>query len=720
MPTPDQQRMDAISDALARLVHQQDEFAHRMGRIEDALRLSPMQSSTAPPPMPMAPLVTREPATDAQAENWRAAYDGPPPTPPGPPISAPPLPAVPELPPKQGLESNIGLTLMNRVGAFTLILGIAFLFKWAVDNNWIGPGGRVMLGLLAGFLTIGGADLFWRRGQKVFAHGMTAAGASILYIAIYSAFGFYHLIDQGIAFAGLLAITALTAALALRYDSIAIAALALMSGYLTLMVLSSGEDHPVFLFAYILLLDASAMVLARLRSWRLLEVLSFVPTVLLFLAWFFTHFKSEKHLIAIAFLIGFYALYANSSIHILLFLAQLFTALAFSAVEDKSSGIYFPLEIALAVAGLAVADRRRWRTAVSVAFGSFWWASIWWTTGLFHALRLAGERPEAFFGYFTIGYLLFLAWTPWWVLVRKEIARTQDMAVLALNPVAYFGISYWLLNPNHHAWMGLFAVALAGVQLGLGYELWRRQDPAQRNLPPVLLTIGVAFGFLTLAAPLQFSAWRITMAWALEGAALSWIGSRFKERRMLAASMALFVLALFRLVSVDAWIYPPTVPYSIFFNDRFFTFGLSAVCLWLAALWMEDSKELRLAAYIGGHFVMLWALTQEVLGWVDRSAERDNLVSVETISVSILYAVYAFIFIGIGVATRSKVNRIAGLGLIGVVVLKLYLFDVWQLSRVHRTIAFVVLGILLMSTSFLYSRFRGMIDTWWKDDAPHS
>jgi uncharacterized membrane protein len=79
-------------------------------------------------------------------------------------------------------------------------------------------------------------------------------------------------------------------------------------------------------------------------------------------------------------------------------------------------------------------------------------------------------------------------------------------------------------------------------------------------------------------------------------------------------------------------------------------------------------------------------------------------------------ALYAVLLIGIGVAYRSALNRILGLGLIGLVVLKLYLYDVWEASRLFRMAAFVSLGILLLLTSYLYSRFRPAIENWWKKD----
>jgi uncharacterized membrane protein len=47
-----------------------------------------------------------------------------------------------------------------------------------------------------------------------------------------------------------------------------------------------------------------------------------------------------------------------------------------------------------------------------------------------------------------------------------------------------------------------------------------------------------------------------------------------------------------------------------------------------------------------------------------------------------------------------------GLALLALVVVKLYAFDIWQLSLVYRIMAFAAVGALLLSGSFLYSRYR--------------
>ena len=107
---------------------------------------------------------------------------------------------------------------------------------------------------------------------------------------------------------------------------------------------------------------------------------------------------------------------------------------------------------------------------------------------------------------------------------------------------------------------------------------------------------------------------------------------------------------------------------------------------------------------------MLWNLGMEAIGWAERSAPPADLVSVETTAISILMALYALMLVVLGVATRTVINRILGLGLMGAVVVKLYLNDIWQLSRIFRITAFLALGILLLLVSYLYSRFKPVIE----------
>jgi len=116
---------------------------------------------------------------------------------------------------------------------------------------------------------------------------------------------------------------------------------------------------------------------------------------------------------------------------------------------------------------------------------------------------------------------------------------------------------------------------------------------------------------------------------------------------------------------------------------------------------------------------MIWVLMLEVLGWAARATSAENLTNLQSTSMSILLAAYSVLLVALGVAVRSALNRILGLGLIGAVVLKLYFYDVWLISRMYRVAAFAGLGVLLLVTSYLYSRYRSSIEDWWRDGRTH-
>src|SRR5437764_8516083 len=91
------------------------------------------------------------------------------------------------------LESQVGLTIVNRIGAITLAIGIIFFFKYAVDSKWITASGRVFLGVLSGLILIGVADWLRKRDQRVFSQCVCGCGLAIHYISLYASFAYYTL-----------------------------------------------------------------------------------------------------------------------------------------------------------------------------------------------------------------------------------------------------------------------------------------------------------------------------------------------------------------------------------------------------------------------------------------------------------------------------------------------------------------------------------------------
>lgn len=182
--------------------------------------------------------------------------------------------------PKPTTEARFGLTAVNAAGAVTLAIGIVFFFKYAVDNEWIGATGRVVLGLLGGLLFIAAAEWLRRRSQQAFAQGIAGCGLAILYISLYAAFAFYRLIPQPAAFLALIAASALAVVLSLRYTSAPIAALGLAGALRTPVLLHSGSGAGALDFGYFLLLDLAAIVLSLRQRWSFLITATAAWTVI--------------------------------------------------------------------------------------------------------------------------------------------------------------------------------------------------------------------------------------------------------------------------------------------------------------------------------------------------------------------------------------------------------------------------------------------------------
>jgi hypothetical protein len=367
---------------------------------------------------------------------------------------------------------------------------------------------------------------------------------------------------------------------------------------------------------------------------------------------------------------------------------QVLAAFALAGIWTPGLWPYVVLALLIAGSGLVLADRGGSPLPVLAAF----WISF--------ALWYAGNAVSAgqVFWFVTTAFALFAAWLPWRMWKRGAAAGAQDLAVVAFNAGLYFAVSYYLLGQHWASWRGPLAVLLAGVYIELAWRLSRRDARA------AVFAAGVAAALLVLAAPAQFSGYRLTVVWALEAAALAWIGARVRQPRAVEASLVVFALALIRLLFIDSWAYPPAA-YSVAANARFLTFLLAAGCLWAAARWLGKNGA-AVALYVAGHFAVLWALALEVFGWAARNAAPADVQNVSNTGLSLVMAGYALLLVGIGVLSGTALNRALGLGLIAIVVAKLYLYDVWQLGLFYRMAAFAALGVLLLVMSYVYSRWR--------------
>ena len=292
MDTP-QSDLDAIRRLLA-------DLTTRVYRIERRLQMDVQAAPQAH--APLAAPASPTPAPPAQADRPMNFA-------PQPQVPARP-PSVASPPPEIDLESRIGSHWLNRIGILALLIGISYFLKFAFDSNWIGPAGRVTIGILAGIGIVIWSERFRIHGYKAFSYSLKAVGISTLYLSLWAAFHFYSLIPSGVAFTMMLIVTAATAVMALSQDAQILAAFALAGGFSTPLLLSTGQNREIVLFSYVAVLDLATLVLVSVKPWRRLLVMSYVGTLLLYLGWYAIFYNRSQLGLTLAFATLFFAVFA--------------------------------------------------------------------------------------------------------------------------------------------------------------------------------------------------------------------------------------------------------------------------------------------------------------------------------------------------------------------------------------------------------------------------
>ena len=187
---------------------------------------------------------------------------------------------------------------------------MACFLKWAIDNHWIGPLGRVLVGLIAGAGLISWSERIRSRGYPSFSYSLKALGSGILYLSLWAAFSLFHLIPAAATFAAMIVVTAFNGFMSWLQDSELLALYAIVGGLSAPILVSTGENHEVTLFSYLLLLDLAVLVLVALRPWSRLLFGAFTGTVLFVVGWWIAYY-SDAQSGQTAFFVGcFFVLFA--------------------------------------------------------------------------------------------------------------------------------------------------------------------------------------------------------------------------------------------------------------------------------------------------------------------------------------------------------------------------------------------------------------------------
>ncbi len=666
------------------------------------------------------------------------------------------------------MEYAVASNWLLRIGVFILVTGIGFFLKYSIDNGLLGEQARVALSVLAGVgMIIAGVRLVGGPYQ-LFSQGLLGGGIAVLYFSVFAAHGFYHLLDVYPTFALMILVTVCAAALAVQLDSMLVAIFAIIGGYCTPLLLSTGQVNFIGLFSYMLLLGAGTLSINAYKHWHLLNFLSFFFNYLLFFG-AMRNYQPDDFRLVMPFLIGFFMLYSTMvflfclvnrgkstllDLIALIVNAAIFFATAYDMITTAHGQIWTALMTVMLAAFYAghvyyclarrIADRELLLSFMGLAaffvtitlplLLSNQWITVSWSLQALVMLWMAGKLRSAFLQ--QVAYLLYLI-----VLIRfcfidlpsqygmnMDSGQTFSRFLLGLLertisfgiPIASLALAFTLIEKPAPA-------SPLACESSNDVPLWLKDN----LLLQTLFIIGAGMLFIVLQLelyrsfgylypPLQLP--MLTLVWLAMSGLLLWRFLSGSGHWLLQALRLCLIGLVFKLLCFDL----PSWDLSL---ARIAT-GDSVLTLRYAGAYSFQLALMRLLDFAAIIAFCLFASKRlsnqgdsadKLRRWLGGSAlvllfsflslEINSLLyqyvpGLRSGGVSILWSIFGLTLVFHGIKRQIRALRLVGLGLFALVAWKVFFIDLVRLEQLYRILAFIVLGLLALGGAFFYMRYQ--------------
>ena len=670
-------------------------------------------------------------------------------------------------------ERFIGENLFSKIGIVIIIIGVFIGVKYSIQHNLISPAMRLVLGYLMGIgLFVTGAML--KKKYESFSAILVSGAMTIFYFVTFIAYAVFGYFPQSLAFVLMFLFTAFTVLASLSYNQVVIAIIGLVGGYAVPFLLSNNSGQVEILFAYTAIINIGVLILSFYKQWRSLYISALFLTWLLLFSTWASAYQYDDFIPYFVFnlvtFLTFYVAFIAQKIHrvqeleavdVLLFL---FSSLSFyamgvwlildyypnnrtfvamftllNAVFHFLVGYYFHLKkapsqalkylvlvLALSFATLVIPIQFKgtwitifWIAEAALLFGfgrtkkmpvyerisyavvilaTFsllidWgkgsysifdmedasayitpFANLLFITGLLYSVAVGAMAyiNDKYKETGTLNKVLSFLFNIFSVLILyctfyREISVFCDMRALHQDPEIYnHYVAYQDLNTFKGVWHIIYSVLFISAYSFLNVKYLKKKLLAE-------LQIGLNFLLLTIFMTLGLYYF-------------SELRERYMEEAQEGGQLSLWFLNI-RYVGLLSLV---ALGNSIYALSKFLEFKTGA----------RRVLEMLL------HLVILWVASSELLHWTDIYESVANY----KLGLTILWGGYAILLVVLGIFKRKKYQRISGIILVGFTLLKLFFYDTTHLDTLHKTIVFVLLGVLLLIASFLYNKYTKEIE----------
>lgn len=247
---------------------------------------------------------------------------------------------------KSDLESIVGENILNKIGIAVLILGIGFFVKYAIDKDYINELGRVLIGVASSGILLTFA-YFLKKSYRAFSSVLAGGAIAVLYYSVTIAYQDYGLLSQPVAFVSTILITGFATFLAVKFNRKELAIIGLIGGFTSPFMVSGESNNYIAFFTYISVLNLGMLALAYFKKWRIINLLAYIFTILLFGGWLTTEYNNLKNITApaLTFATIFYVIFYGANLIYTLrkrekFEASQFISLLSTTVMYFSAGMF--------------------------------------------------------------------------------------------------------------------------------------------------------------------------------------------------------------------------------------------------------------------------------------------------------------------------------------------------------------------------------------------
>jgi uncharacterized membrane protein len=602
--------------------------------------------------------------------------------------------------PSASLESRLGAQIFNRIGIIAVLFGAALFLKLAMDNHWIGPVGRILVGLVVGAGLVVWSERFRRKGFSAFSYSLKAIGTGVLYLSLWAALQLYHLLPAEAALGGMILVTAWNAYMAWVQDAELLAAYALAGGLATPLLLSAGGNREIFLFTYLLAIDVATVALVRIKPWERLLLGAFPVTVAYFIGWYSKYYVEPEFAVTIFFVGLFFLLFASVPLdlwgrrvdaeqprtlkhnltEILLPLGNAaFVSLAlYSIMQDSDRHWFLPwMMLILSAVYLLIARLPQGPVAAAMHLSL---AVVFLTIAI--PLKASGH-------WITVAWLVEGVALLW---VSARVASTHASEPAGLSSANPSTVLRWLSA-------GSFVLGLGGL---IAMPIWFGSGAVDSVFSHSVATA------LTGVAAFGGAAWIALRARQVDRAAWpAW--SQFGFIAMVAVNLVALLLSLREIATSRYGVQPHLAFASADFDLALMGIAIMAGVAWFSLRIARNETSLLWMQLTGGtiiaiNLIALLTGVREIEALWPATASNPDAELQQALAVSAFLMVYGAVLLAIGFWRRSAFIRWQALILLVFTIGKTFLYDMRNLSQGYRVVSFLGLGALLMAVSFAYQK----------------